>query len=220
MQDKAVHDYARLGELLQLRNQPKAAVVEYEKAYAKAGLRYTTLVNRLARAYVETDRGDEAIKLLDADLAQHPEDSDAHLLAGRVRLKREQWDLARGHFEAVRLQNPFNPEIHLALGALYAAQKDTQGAEREHHFMELAQAPRPTRNYEAPKVPASEATLCITSLPWGQVQIDDGPSIPTPAWELPVKAGPHTLTFVRPDGSKAVQKVKVETGNNRTVVLR
>lgn len=220
IQDKAVHDYARLGELLQLRNQPKAAIIEYEKAYAKAGLRYTTLINRLARAYLETERPADAIRLLDAALAQHPDDSDAHLLAGRVRLKNEQWDQAKAHFEAVRLQNPFNPEIHLALSALYDAQGDKAGAERERHFRELTLVPRPTRSYETPKVPASEATLCITSLPWGQVQLDNGPSLPTPAWEVPVKAGAHTLTLLKADGSKVVRQVEVAPGGSQTVVLR
>ncbi|RYF06320.1 MAG: tetratricopeptide repeat protein, partial [Deltaproteobacteria bacterium] len=119
MADKQVHDWARLGELLQLRHRPKAAIVEYEKALAAAGTRYATLVNLLARAYIEVDKMDKAEALLARSLTQHPEDSDAHLLAGRIALKRDQWEAARGHYEAVRLQNPFNPEIHAALAQLY-----------------------------------------------------------------------------------------------------
>ncbi|HET6346758.1 MAG TPA: peptidase MA family metallohydrolase, partial [Myxococcota bacterium] len=220
MPDKAVHDFARLGELLQLRGQPKAAALEYEKAMTKGGAHYSTLVNRLAKAYLETDRSAEALRLLDHEVASHPDDSDAHLLAGRIRLKREEWDRAREHFESVRLQNPFNPEIHAALAALYKGTGNGAASAQEQHFLELARVPRPARPYELPTPSAGEARLRIVSVPWGAVRIDGAAPVPTPAWDHAVKAGPHTLELVRPEAAGAPQSLTVGAGETATVVLR
>ena len=218
--DKAAHDLARLGELLQLQHHPKAAIVEYEKAYAKAGTRYPTLVTRLARAYVDTGRSDAALTLLTALLAAHPDEADAHLIAGRLELKRSAWDAAQRHFEAVRLQNPYNPEIHLALAALYQGRGDTDGAAREKHFMELTQAPRPARDDSLPHPPLAEASLNIATLPWGSVRVDGGPALVTPAWGIPAKAGDHEVVFTPPSGLPKSQKIHLNAGDAPVLLLR
>ena len=219
MQDKAVHDAARLGELLQLRGQQRAAVLEYGRAMAKGGARYGTLVNRLARAYVDIDRSPDALKLLDQSLAKNSDDNDAHLLAGRIRMKRGESAAAKVHFDAVRLQNPFNPEIHMAFALLAKERGDNDTVELEKHFFDLADHPRPTRTYETPGPAVGEAYISLTSNPWGNVSVDQEAWL-TPAWDHPVKAGAHVLHFKQPDGTDVTQSINVGPGGHGVAVLR
>ncbi len=213
MKDREVHDFARLGELLQLRGHTQAAIVEYEKAYAKAGTEYPSLSYRLASVYAEHKRDDDALKILDGALRAHPEDADCHLLAGRLRLGRKEYDAARKHFEAVRLQNPFNPEIHVALRALYQAKGETALATQEERFFELSKKPRPKRTYELPAPRAGTAKLNLARVPFGKVQLD-GETLAAPLWQVAVAPGEHTLTY-----GKKERRVSVAAGKSLTVVL-
>ncbi len=213
IKDREAHDFARLGELLALRGHNQAAIIEYEKAYARAGMSYSTLVYRLARAYGESGRDKEALGLLDKALVAHPEDGDCHLLAGRLRLKLGELDRARGHFEAVRLENPYNPEIHAALKTLYEQKGEQELAKREARFLELARAPRPTRQYELPAPRAGDAHLDVVVAPFATVQIDGEP-VAAPVYDYAVNAGEHTLSH----GSHS-KKVSVASGQRQTVVL-
>jgi tetratricopeptide (TPR) repeat protein len=218
IQDRETRDHARLGELLQLRAHPQAAVIEYEKAYAKGGVAYATLAYRLARAYAGARREKDAIALLDRALAAHPDDNDCHLLAGRLRLAAGEVDAARAHFEAVRLQNPFNPEIHEALRALYEAKGDKENAAKEAHLLELARHPRPSRVYELPAPHAGVSGLNIVPRRFGDVRVD-GELVAAPFWDLRVAAGAHLLAYSKPDGSAAEQKATLRDGEQQTVVL-
>ncbi len=221
MREKQVHDAARLGELLQLRSQPKAAIVEYQKAMDHGGAHYITLVNRLARAYLEVGREDEALKLIERGLKEAPTDTDAQLLAGRMCLKKQDFSGARRHFEAVRMQNPFNPEVHAALAALYKHAGDDAGAQAEQRFLLASEQPRPTRSYETPVAPAGEAALTIITVPWGKATLDGNAlTVATPAWEVPVAAGAHKVAFLRPDGKMHAEDVQVAPGGRGMVVLR
>ena len=220
IQNKEVHAAARLGELLQLRGHPKAAVAEYEKAMARGGDDYATLVNRLARVYVELNRPGEATQLIERQLHRHPDDADAHLLAGRLRLKSEDWDKAKQHYEAARLQNPFNPEIHAALAVLYQREKNNESVLLEQRFLQLSQHPRPTRTYEIPAKKSSDATLSITTLPWSVVRVDEDTAVAAPAWDYPVKAGEHRITWTRPDGTATAKTITIAAHEHQIVVLQ
>ncbi len=217
IEDKALHDFARLGELLQLRGHTQAAVVEYEKAYARAGVSYATLVYRLARAYIDSGREDDALGVLDKALVAHPEEGDCHLLAGRLRLKRGDMQGARRHFEEVRLQNPFNPEIHAALAALYETQGDQKGAEREKRFLDLAKKPRPSRTYELPTPRAGTARLNVVVAPFAEVRIGND-EVAAPMWDWAVEAGDIKVRYTK-DGKPTEATVRVEPGEAKTLVL-
>ncbi|MBI5511765.1 MAG: tetratricopeptide repeat protein [Deltaproteobacteria bacterium] len=219
MEDKPAHDFARLGELLQLRNQHQAAIVEYEKAYARAGVRYGTLVNKLARAYVTVGRADAGLKVLDALLGAQPDDADAHLLAGRIAYDKHDAAVARRHYEAVRFMNPFNPEIHAVLAKLYEAAGDTATAEREKAFFTLCTKPRPTRTYELPPKASGNATVSIVAPRWDSVRIDAGLPLATPWWRQPLDAGPHSVEYRRQDGSVAVRSFTLTAGQSQTLML-
>lgn len=193
IEDREVHNYARLGELLQLRGHDKAAVVEYEKAYQRAGVRYATVINRLARAYIAIGRTHDALTVIDELLVAHPTEGDAHLLAGRVCMKQKKLDEAQRHFEAVRLQNPFNPEVHAALAQVYEERGENEKAKRAHEFFALTSKPRPTRKYDLPSPPAGNAFVSIVTPKWQRVRINGGLPVATPAWKVPVNAGEVTV---------------------------
>lgn len=218
--DKEAHDFSRLGELLQLRGHNHAAVVEYEKAYAMSGVRYVTLVNRLARAYDALGRRPEAVSLLDRALVVHPEDGDAHLLAGRLRMATNELQSARRHFDEVRLQNPFNPEIYAAYAQLYEKDGKPRELERMKRFFELARKPRPTRTYDLPPPAAGNARLSIITVPWGEVTIARDRKLQAPAFDTVLEAGTVELAFKRPDGTLARETVKLAPGDIRTVLLK
>jgi tetratricopeptide (TPR) repeat protein len=218
--DKETSQFARLGELLALRGQKAAAVIEYEKAYARAQLRYPSLIYQYAHALIEAGRLDGAKKTLDGALAVFPGDGDLRLLAGRIALKQDNVSRARAQFEAARMQNPYNPEIHLALGALYEKDGLTKMVEQEKRFLALSKNPRPSRHYTAPLPGNTETGATIVTEPWGVVRIDNGPDLQSPIWRLALPAGTHALEFRRPNGASVRQSVEVKSGQVSVVVLR
>ncbi|MEZ4271515.1 MAG: tetratricopeptide repeat protein [Myxococcota bacterium] len=219
IEDRKVHDHARLGELLQLHGHHRAAIVEYEKAKDGSGLKYPTLLYRLARAYMESNDNKSALDILIKSLQVHPEYGDAHLLAGRIRFENKDFTGARQHFEAVRLQNPFNPEIHVALAALYAAEDKPEDAAIEQRFVELSRQPRPTRTYERPKPPAGNATLSIVPPVWKAVRLLPSQIIAAPVKDWPVAAGILNLEYTDLAGAQRVHEVRLEVGENKVVLL-
>lgn len=220
IKDKEAHDFSRLGELLQLRGHHAAAAVEYEKALAKAGVRYSTLVYRLARAYQKLGKADKALGVISRSLQAHPTDGDTHLLAGRLHLSQNHLEQAQHHFEAARMQNPFNPEIHMALGALYAKQGNSALAAQEKRFLKLSRQPRPTREYTLPAPRAGTAKVSFITMPWTQIRLDAEGPVAAPAWELAMAPGKHTVEFHRGDGTLAAQSFEVAAGETKTLVLQ
>ncbi|MEE8410465.1 MAG: tetratricopeptide repeat protein [Myxococcota bacterium] len=219
IEDRQVHDHSRLGELLHLRGHPKAAIIEYEKAYARAGVQYATLINRLARAYTEDHRVGDALTVLGKLFVAHPGDGDAHLLAGRIHFKQKNYAEAKRHFEAVRLRNPFNPEIHLALASLYEVEKKPRAAERERRFLKLSRKPRPTRTYELPPPPAGNARVSIVTTDWTAVRIDGELPITTPLWKRPIEAGAHSVEYLDDKGRSKLHNFTLEPGADEILVL-
>ncbi|MBC7794066.1 MAG: tetratricopeptide repeat protein [Clostridia bacterium] len=221
LEEIADHDangFSRLGELLQRGGHNHAAIAEYEKAYAIAGIKHITLVTRLAKAYAAVGRDGDAVKVLEKALPAHPDDADAHLIAGRLEMQKGETKSARAHFQHVLLQNPFNPELSLALAKLDELDGDNASAERFKGFAELALKPRPTRSYALPSPRAGEAQLSLIAPGWKHVRID-GEDFATPLWNLPVTAAEHTVTFTKPDGTSAERKIQASAGKMPIVLL-
>src|SRR5690606_24002425 len=102
---------------------------------------------------------------------------------------------AKAHFEAVRLQNPFNPEIHAALRQVYERAGNDAAAAQEGRFFELSSKPRPTRTYELPAPPAGNAHVSIVPPRWDDIRISGGAPIAAPLWDYPLAAGTHTIEY-------------------------
>ncbi len=217
--NRDAHGFSRLGELLQRDGRDHAAIIEYEKAFAIAGVKHITLVTRLAKAYQAVGRERDAVRVLEQALPAHPEDADAHLVAGRLELARGASKNARQHFEQVKLQNPFNPEVHLAFAKLFESEGKADEAARSKRFAELAVKPRPTRTYELPPARAGAGALNIVAPRWGRVRVD-GADLATPAWNLALEPGTHTITYKRADGSTGESSVSVSAGPAKLVTLQ
>jgi tetratricopeptide (TPR) repeat protein len=173
----------------------------------------------LARAYVEVGRAGDAQALLERALGTHPEDSDAHLLVARLRFGAGDHAGAQQHYEAVALQNPFNPEVHAALAKLYETLGQASKAEQARRFLQLAQKPRPSRTYELPAPPAGNARLRVVTPRWTQVRIAARPPQAAPAWDVPVEAGTVTVEYLRPAGDSVSKSVAVAAGATAVVVF-
>jgi tetratricopeptide (TPR) repeat protein len=219
MDDKAAHDYSRLGELLQMRGHHKAALKEYEKAYTRIGLRHPTLTSRLAKAYHQTGAIQKAIDVVEASLKLHDEDADNLLLAGRWALQGNFLEKARRYFERLRLINPFNPEIHHALSEMYEKSGQPQKARLEEHFFELSSKPRPNRIYNAPPSLEGEAFATIITPGWTQVRLDGAEAMGTPAWNYPLSAGSHQAEYYDAKGKLARKKFVLISGEKLKLVL-
>ena len=92
-----------------------AAAEEYGKAHALVGNNYESISNKYALALLALKRLDEAEKVLLGSLETHPGYASTQVHLGRIYLSRGQWADARTAYRAALAQDPFDPEIHLAL---------------------------------------------------------------------------------------------------------
>jgi len=107
--------WAHLGELFRERGRFVAAAEEYGKAHALVGSAYETISNKYALALMAVKRLDEAEKVLLSSLEAHPGFASTQVHLGRIYLSRGQWTEARSAYRGALAQDPFDPEIHLAL---------------------------------------------------------------------------------------------------------
>ncbi len=111
----AARRWAHLGELFRERGRFVAAAEEYGKAHALVGSAYESVSNKYALALMAVRRLDEAEKVLRASLDAHPGNAATQVHLGRIYLTRGQWKQARDAYRGALAQDPFDPEIHLAL---------------------------------------------------------------------------------------------------------
>ena len=107
--------WAHLGELFRERGRFVAAAEEYGKAHALVGSAYETISNKYALALMAVKRLDDAEKVLLSSLEAHPGFASTQVHLGRIYLSRGQWAEARAAYRGALAQDPFDPEIHLAL---------------------------------------------------------------------------------------------------------
>ena len=115
MENATARRWAHLGELFRERGRFVAAAEEYGKAHALVGNAYETISNKYALALMAVKRLDEAEKVLQSSLEAHPGYASTQVHLGRIYLSRGQWNEARAAYRAALAQDPFDPEIHLAL---------------------------------------------------------------------------------------------------------
>ncbi len=211
IQEKKVQDFARLGELLHLRGRTKAAAIEYEKAYTVAGPRYPSLSNKLAKAHIQNGDDARAETILKDLLLPHPQFAPAHLALGRIALKRSDNVAAKEHFMAALYQNPFNPEIHVALGKLGAEAE--QPKIKQHLEWATGKAlPKPA----AP--PQGEQRISILYSPFGRARLSNGATVAYPIVGAAVPPDSKDVELLARDGKTKVESAK-PTGNGQLEVV-
>lgn len=112
--------FLRLGNMLLMRNRPRAAAIEYDKGAKLAGPAHWLFPVKLGRTYLALREPDKALGALGELRALYPELPWPHLIAGQALLEKGEPEAARKALEASLANNPFDPELHCALGEAYA----------------------------------------------------------------------------------------------------
>jgi tetratricopeptide (TPR) repeat protein len=113
--------HARLGDLLMEAGRADAALAEYAKAKPEDEPPSPTLVAREARALDAVGRRADAIRALEASIADYPEEADTHRVLAALLLAAGRRDAALAAYRASADVYPFDPDVQGALAELYTA---------------------------------------------------------------------------------------------------
>ena len=184
--------WAHLGELFRERGRFVAAAEEYGKAHALVGNAYETISNKYALALMAVKRLDEAEKVLLGSLETHPGYASTQVHLGRIYLSRGQWAEARSAYRAALAQDPFDPEIHLALLKSGQSLGDTQLVDRARNASAVLTGVPVDRLPELlARLPGAQSDPSDVALPRGPAE----PSRPPrPAAKKPVKTSEPTAS--------------------------
>src|SRR3989339_87160 len=110
---------AILGDLLRHEGLHGAAVVEYEKAFRKAGTISPQIQNKLATAYIMDTQYTKAEEILKIALEYYPEYTTTYISLGELYQRKGEYDAAIEILSQANHINPFNPIIYKNLALLY-----------------------------------------------------------------------------------------------------
>ncbi|HVR61183.1 MAG TPA: hypothetical protein VMU50_04750 [Polyangia bacterium] len=135
--------FLRLGNMMLLRNRPRAAVIEYEKGArasqamlaaqskgrhvpdADESASHWLFPVKLGRTYLALGEPDRALKALAGVQSLYPDLPWPSLIAGQALLARGEFGPAVSALRASLATNPFDPAVHCALGQAYAGMPAT-----------------------------------------------------------------------------------------------
>ncbi len=193
---KAGRRFVRLGNLLRERRRLRGAAIEYEKATAITGVTSPVLHNRLAGVLIETGEVDKARAVLNRSVAVFPDDPQTRVLLGRLAINAEAWGEARANYERATWENPFIPEVHLAL--LTVADKTNDAALRTRSEAALRLLAGQSKRAPSSALFIAEGApfgvVSLRSEPWGKLYVDGTDTGTfTPAVDLRLTPGKHFL---------------------------
>ncbi len=114
-------DLTFLGDILKSRNEYKAAIVEYEKAYKESEVRSPILYNKLAGTYMILKDHDRAESYLKTTLEHYPDFHTTLVNLGELYFATGRHEKSLTYFQRAVRVNPFNPFVHLRLIEIYEA---------------------------------------------------------------------------------------------------
>jgi tetratricopeptide (TPR) repeat protein len=121
VEEVKARQYAHLGELMRARNRVRAAAEEFSRAHTLVGDKYEAVSNKYALTLLQLKRLDEAERVLRGSLRLHPGSPQTNVHLGRILLFRKDYPAARTAYLEALAADPFDPEIHLALGRIHTA---------------------------------------------------------------------------------------------------
>lgn len=128
--------HTRLGDLLSERGRLRGASYEYEKALGfDPGS--PVISTRLASSLNASGETDRALGILDPLLEFYPENVDIHVVLGRIYLGLGNMRKAEESYLSAVSINPFDPEVHTALAAIFEREGRTEEAERERKVLDI-----------------------------------------------------------------------------------
>jgi tetratricopeptide (TPR) repeat protein len=116
---KDARKYATLGDLLRHEGLHSAAIVEYEKAFRKAGNISPQIQNKLAMSYIMDTQYAKAEEILKVALEYYPEYTTTYISLGELYQRKGEYNAAIEILSQANHINPFNPIIHRNLAQLY-----------------------------------------------------------------------------------------------------
>ncbi len=119
IETKDARKFAILGDLLRREGLHSAAIVEYEKAFSKAGNIFPQIQNKLAMAYIMDTQYSKAEEVLKLALEYYPEYATTYISLGELYQRKGEYDNAINILSQANYINPFNPIIHKNLAQLY-----------------------------------------------------------------------------------------------------
>jgi tetratricopeptide (TPR) repeat protein len=130
--------FLRLGNMLLLRNRPKAATIEYERG-AKAAPTQWLFPVKLGRTYLAMGDPERALKAVSEVQGLYPELPWPNLIAGQALLAKGEPRPAVVALEASLATNPFDPTLHCALADAYQklGDQEPRRARAERNCREL-----------------------------------------------------------------------------------
>lgn len=135
MSTRRAHDLTFLGDILKSRDHYMAAILEYQKAKKESKTHSPILFNKLASAYTQTRKYDEAELLLKESLEYYSDFHTTLANLGELYFVNERYKEAQIYLErAVRI-NPFNPHIHTRLITLYGRMKASEKKELQTQLL-------------------------------------------------------------------------------------
>ncbi|MEP9411117.1 MAG: tetratricopeptide repeat protein [Candidatus Brocadia sp.] len=128
---KDARKYAVLGDLLRREGLHNAAIIEYEKAFRKAGHISPQIQNKLAMSYILDTQYAKAEEILKVTLEYYPEYTTTYISLAELYQRKGEYDDAIKILSQANHINPFNPIIHKNLAQLYQklGRKDEAAAE-------------------------------------------------------------------------------------------
>ncbi len=111
--------FLRLGNMLLLRNRPRAATVEYEKGAKVAGPSHWLFPVKLGRTYLALGDPEKALKSVAEVQALYPELPWPSLIAGQALLAKGEPAKALLALRQSLATNPFDPTVHCAMADAY-----------------------------------------------------------------------------------------------------
>ncbi|MGO9828992.1 MAG: peptidase MA family metallohydrolase [Myxococcaceae bacterium] len=178
VEEPAARRYAHLGELFRERGRFGAAAEEFGHAHGLVGAKYESVANKYALALFAIRRVDEAEKVLLATLEAHPGSATTQVHLGRIYLSRGDWRRARDAYQGAIAQDPFDPEIHVALiRAAQGLQDAPLGQRARSAATILTGLPAERLDALVQRLPGPEADLSNVELPAAQPD----PKQPAPA---------------------------------------
>lgn len=189
VQEPAARRYAHLGELFRARGRNTAAAEEFGHAQGLVGSKYESVSNKYALSLFAIRRVDEAEKVLLETLEEHPGSATTQVHLGRIYLSRGDWRRAKDAYRAAVAQDPFDPEIHLALIRAAEGLKDGPLTERARSAATvLTGLPAERVDALVRRFPGPEADLSDVDLPPARPD----PKPPAPAAAPTRRAAPPT----------------------------
>jgi tetratricopeptide (TPR) repeat protein len=180
VEEPVVRRYAHLGELFRERQRFTAAAEEFGRAHALVGNKYESVSNKYALSLFAVRRVNEAEKVLLGALEAHPSSASTQVHLGRIYLSRADWRRAADAYRAALAQDPFDPEIHLALVRAADGLKDAALAERARNAASILTGVPPDRlSTLLRRLPGPEADLSNIDVPAARPDPKQPPAPPT-----------------------------------------